>query len=106
MTQKNITINDIARNLNVSPSTVSRALNNSSKISDRTKLLVHEKARELGYEINLIASSLSKENTGTIGLVIPSINRYFFSQAVSGIESVARENGVPFDHCANRREFR
>ncbi len=93
MSRRNITINDIASSLNVAPSTVSRALNNSSRISEKTRIRVQEKARELGYEINLIASSLSKEETGTIGLIIPGINRFFFSQAASGVESVVRDRG-------------
>lgn len=92
MSKKNITINDIARSLDIAPSTVSRALNDSRRISEATRQKVRQKARELGYELNLIASSLSKHRTGTMGLVVPNISQSFFSLAVSGIESVTREN--------------
>ncbi len=93
MSNKNITINDIALSLSIAPSTVSRALNSSPRISEATRHKVLQKAQELGYELNLIASSLSKHRTGTIGLIVPNINQFFFSQAVSGIEAVTRENG-------------
>lgn len=93
MSVTNITINDIARELNVSPSTISRALNNKSQISEKTKKLVRQKAAELGYDINLVASSLSKNKSTIIGVLLPNINRYFFSQVVSGIESLANDKG-------------
>ncbi len=93
MPVSNVTINDIARELKVAPSTISRALNNKSQISEKTKKLVRQKAAELGYDINLVASSLSKNKTNIIGVLLPNINRYFFSQVVSGIESVAYDKG-------------
>lgn len=93
MSKTTITINDIARELDVAPSTVSRALNNSSKISEKTKKLIHEKAAELGYDLNLVASSLSRNKTNIIGVVVPNISSYFYSQAVSGIEAMAYDAG-------------
>ena len=93
MEKKGITINDIASALEISPSTVSRALNNSSKISEETKQKVWETASDLGYELNLVASSLSKRKTNVIGVILPVINRFFFSQILSGIEEVAYEHG-------------
>lgn len=88
-----ITINDIAKELNISPSTVSRALNNNMKISDATKEKVKAVARDLGYELNLVASSLSKNKTNVIGVIIPHLGSQFFAKALSGIQEVARENG-------------
>ncbi|MCT4590930.1 MAG: LacI family transcriptional regulator [Carboxylicivirga sp.] len=88
-----ITINDIAKELNISPSTVSRALNDNAKISDATKAKVRAVANDLGYELNLIASSLSKNKTNVIGVIIPHIGSQFFARALSGIQEVARGNG-------------
>jgi LacI family transcriptional regulator len=93
MAKSSITINDIAKELNVAPSTVSRALNDSSKISNKTKTLIREKAAELGYDLNMIASGLSRKQTNFIGVVIPSINRHFYSMVVSGIEELAFDSG-------------
>ncbi|MCU4176142.1 LacI family DNA-binding transcriptional regulator [Carboxylicivirga sp. N1Y90] len=88
-----ITINDIAKELNIAASTVSRALNNSTKISEATKQKVRKVAEELGYEINLVASSLSKNKTNLIGVVIPNINSQFFAHALSGIQEEAKAAG-------------
>ncbi|MGM0377901.1 MAG: LacI family DNA-binding transcriptional regulator [Bacteroidota bacterium] len=93
MAKTNITINDIAKELNVAPSTVSRALNDSSKISEKTKTRIHETARSLGYDLNMIASGLSRQQSNIIGVVIPSIDRHFFSQVVGGIEEIAFKSG-------------
>lgn len=88
-----ITINDIAKELGIATSTVSRALNNSNKISDATKKKVHAVAQELGYEINLVASSLSKNKTNLIGVIVPSIYSQFFSKALSAIQKEAKASG-------------
>ncbi|TRX70960.1 LacI family DNA-binding transcriptional regulator [Carboxylicivirga sp. M1479] len=88
-----ITINDIAKELKISPSTVSRALNDNAKISDVTKRKVKAVAQDLGYELNLVASSLSKNKTNIIGVIIPNIGSQFFAKALSGIQEVARSHG-------------
>lgn len=88
-----ITINDIAKELGIAASTVSRALNDSSKISETTKQKVRKVAEELGYELNLVASSLSKNKTNLIGVVVPNINSQFFARALSGIQDEARAAG-------------
>ncbi len=88
-----ITINDIAKELNISPSTVSRALNDNAKISEATKKKVKAVAEDLGYELNLVASSLSKNKTNVIGVIIPNLGSQFFARALSGIQEVARDNG-------------
>lgn len=88
-----ITINDIARELNISPSTVSRALNDSSKISEKTRNEVKAVAARLGYQINQTASALSKNKTNVLGVLLPRLNSHFFSKALSGIEAVAQAKG-------------
>jgi LacI family transcriptional regulator len=93
MGKSKLNITALAKVLKVSPSTVSRALNDSSKISEKTKTRVREKAKELGYELNQVASSLSKNRTGMLGVIVPEIKSYFFSRALSGIEGVAHDSG-------------
>jgi LacI family transcriptional regulator len=93
MAKSSITINDIAREINVAPSTVSRALNNSPKISTATRKKIVDKAEQLGYNLNMVASSLSRRETNTIGVVIPGIDNHFYSQVINGIEELAYNKG-------------
>lgn len=88
-----ITIQDIARELNLTPGTVSRALNDNPRISIETKQLVKEKARELKYQRNKIASSLRSGKSHTIGVIIPSAQMNFFGSVVHGIELMASLEG-------------
>jgi len=83
------TILDIARKLNVTPSTVSRALNNHPAISDATKKAVNRTALRLDYQHNRIASSLRLGKTRILGVMIPSAEINFFGSVVHGIEKVA-----------------
>lgn len=87
-----VTLKQIANALGVSTMTVSRAMNDSDKVSDKTKKKIKEKASELGYTPNHIAKSLLSQKSNTIGVVIPEIHHLFFSQVISGIESVIYEN--------------
>lgn len=90
---KNIpTIKEIAKRLNVSVSTVSRALNDHPRIGLRTKMRVKQLAKELNYEPNSQAIFFKQKKTYVIGVVIPSVREEFFSQAISGIETAATEN--------------
>lgn len=88
-TGKKITIHDIAEKLNVTASTVSRALNGNPRISDSTRKAVLKTARDLNYEPNHIASALRSGRTQLIGMLVPTINRAFFSSIVKGVEEVA-----------------
>ena len=88
-----VTIHDIARELNLTAATVSRALNDHPRISTATKRKVEEKARQLKYRRNKIASSLRSGKSHTIGVIIPSAQMTFFGSVVHGIENVASENG-------------
>lgn len=90
---KSITIKDIARELQISVSTVSRALQNHPDISDRTKELVRDCARRLNYKPNIMASNLRTSKNTTIGVVIPELNHHFFSSILDGIEQTANEAG-------------
>jgi len=83
------TIHDIARELKISASTVSRALNDNPRISQPTKDRIRELALKIGYQPNTIASNLRNQKTNTIGIVVPLINRHFFSAFISGVEEVA-----------------
>lgn len=87
------TIKDIARELNVSSSTVSRALKDYPGISDETKRKVKEMAEKLNYRPNAIALSLRKSRSFTIGVIIPEVVHFFFSTVISGIEEVAFSRG-------------
>lgn len=93
MKQHLVSISDIARELGVSPSTVSRALKDHPGISSGTKSRVREMARKHNYRHNALASSLRKRTTKTIGLIIPEIAHHFFSSVISGIEELAYSNG-------------
>ena len=88
-----VTIHDIARELNISASTVSRALNDNPRISQATKDKIKALALSLGYQPNIIASNLRNQRTNTIGIVVPLINRHFFSTFISGVEDVSFEAG-------------
>jgi LacI family transcriptional regulator len=88
-----ITIKDIARTLNLSTSTVSRALRNSYEINTETKKLVLEYAEKMNYRPNPIALSLRDSKSKSIGVIIPEIANNFFSQLINGIESIAYNMG-------------
>lgn len=87
-----ITIQDIARALNITAATVSRALNNHPAIKETTKKAVKETALKLNYQPNKIASSLRLGKSNIIGVIIPSAEINFFGSVVHGIEKVANEN--------------
>jgi len=84
-----ITIHDIAKELNIDSSTVSRALSDNSRVTQKTKDRILEKAKELGYQRNVLASNLRKNKTNTIGVIVPRISRHFFSSVIAGIEETA-----------------
>ena len=90
---KTITIKDIAGALQLSVSTVSRALNNHPDIAEKTKREVVAYAREYHYRPNQLASSLRTQHNNTIGVVLPDITIWFFSMVLAGIEKVANEAG-------------
>ena len=90
--KKKITLKQIARELDVSISTVSKALKNSKEISKDTIEKVQAFAKLFNYRPNSIALSLKNRQTKTIGVIIPDIVHYFFSKVIRGIETVAAEH--------------
>ncbi len=88
-----ITLKELAKLLNVSVSTVSKALNDSPEISPKTSERVKELARLHNYRPNPVAVNLKKSRTGTIGVVIPNISNSFFARVLSGIEAEAQKHG-------------
>jgi LacI family transcriptional regulator len=85
--EKEITIYDIAKQLNISPATVSRALNDNPSVSVATKKKVNALAERLGYRHNLFASSLRLQKTHTIGVIVHELNSYFITSVLAGIEA-------------------
>lgn len=89
MPSKQPTIKEIAKKLNISASTVSRALHDHPSIGLRTKMRVKELARALDYEPNQTAIFFQQRKTFTIGVILPELSEAFFSAAISGIEDAA-----------------
>jgi len=89
----NVTLKKLADELNMSPSTVSRALRDSHEISQETKDRVKALADKLDFQPNPYASSLRKNKSRTIAVIIPEIQNNFFAQVMNGVEEVARQKG-------------
>jgi len=88
-----VTIKDIARILNISVSTVSRALRDTYDVNQETKERVVALAAELNYKPNFNATGLAKGSTRNIGIVIPHITNYYFSTVITGIQEIAFDHG-------------
>jgi LacI family transcriptional regulator len=99
---KSITIKDIAKELDVSVSTVSRALQNHPDISEHTKQLVRDCAQRLNYKPNIMASNLRTSKNTTIGVILPELNHHFFASVLDGIEQAANEAGYHIVICQTR----
>src|SRR5215203_2419647 len=102
---KNINIRELARELKLSVSTISKALNDSHEISEVTRQRVLETAAKLNYIPNPYASSLRGRKSKNIGVVIPEVADSFFSLAINGIESVAKEKGYHVLICLTHESF-
>ena len=89
MKKEKSTIHDIARKLNITASTVSRALNDHPRISVETKKAVLKAAQKLNYQPNLIAAALRNGKSNIIGIIVPTADRSFFSSVIRGIEEIA-----------------
>ncbi|OOQ57300.1 LacI family DNA-binding transcriptional regulator [Mucilaginibacter pedocola] len=103
--KKRTTIYDIAEKLNLNPSSVSRALNNSSSVNDATKKLILKTAKELNYTRNTLASNLRKGHSKTIGVVVPRINQNFFSNVIAGIEDATYKQGYNLIICQSNEQY-
>tara|TARA_B110000091_G_scaffold176784_1_gene191762 strand:+ start:6535 stop:7566 length:1032 start_codon:yes stop_codon:yes gene_type:complete len=102
---KRLTIKDIAKEFNVSISTVSKALNNSYEISISTKEKIQKFAKENNYKPNFNALSLKNRQTKTIGIIIPNMLNYFFAQVFKGIEKVANDRGYKIISCISNESY-
>jgi LacI family transcriptional regulator len=102
-----LTIKDIARNLGVSVSTVSRALKDHPDISPETKQMIKTYAEQINYRPNVLALGLRRQKSYTIGLIIPAIVHHFFSSVISGMEELAYMEGYNLIICqSNENQHR
>ncbi len=99
------TLKQIAKELGVSVSTVSKALNDSPEISDPTKIRVQEYAKLKNYKPNIIGLNLKNRSTRTIGVIIPNILNPFFAKVFKGIEKVADEKGYKVITCISNESL-
>lgn len=93
------TIYDVAKKARVSIATVSRVLNNSNLVSEKTRLRVKKVMEELNYSPNVIASALTKKSTLTLGLLIPDIANPFFAELARGVEDASSDFGFNIIMC-------
>jgi LacI family transcriptional regulator len=103
--KKKITLKQIAKELDVSISTVSKSMRNSPEIGEETRLKVQAFAKFYHYKPNNIALSLKNRKTKTIGIIIPEIVHHFFSTVINGIEQIANENGYSVVICLSDDSF-
>ena len=91
--EKEVTIYDLAKTLNISIATVSRALKNDPVVSKKTKKKIFELAEKMGYRSNHFASNLRKQKTNTIGIIVHELNSNFITSVLAGVEKVTTEAG-------------
>ncbi len=91
--EKDITIYDIARQLNISAATVSRALQDHKTVNKNTKKKIFELAAQLGYRSNNYASNLRNQHTRTIGVIVHELNSHFITSVLAGIEKITTSAG-------------
>jgi LacI family transcriptional regulator len=106
MKSKRVTIYDLATELGISASYISRALNDHPSVSNKVKEKVRKKANELNYKYNFQAANLRKGTSRTIGVIVPHINQRFFSEAIAGIEEVCFENSYSLIICQSHESFK
>lgn len=102
---KSTTIRDIAKKLNISVSTVSRALSDHPAIKDTTKEAVIKAAKELNYSPNVVAQNFRRNKTNILGIVVPDIVTHFFSATISGIQNEATARGYNIMICQSNENF-
>jgi LacI family transcriptional regulator len=105
MKSKRVTIYDLAKELGISASYISKALNNHPSISEKIKQTVKKKAAELNYRQNSHAANLRQGLSKTIGVIVPHIDQRFFSEAIAGIEDVCFENNHGLIICQSHESF-
>ena len=105
MKKGQITIKDIAKSLNISVSTVSRALNNNPDISLKTRNLVQKYAKEQKYNPNSWAQLLRSNHSSIIGVIVPELANIFFSNVLAGIEDIAGKHGYNVIVCQSNENY-
>lgn len=103
---KQVTLRELAQRLNISISTVSRALHDHPRISRSTKQAVWRLAKELDFQPNPLALNLRMQRTKTIGLLVPKISYPFYASAITGIESVALQKKYNIMICQSNESYR
>lgn len=98
------TIKDVAREAGLTVGTVSRVLNNRGYISDATREKVYQVMKELNYQPNEVARSLSKSKTNTIGVIVPHIVHPYFAKLISNLEKAASDRSYKILLCNSRKE--
>ncbi len=103
--RKKVTLKQLARELNLSISTVSKSLKNDHEISQKTINRVHELANFYNYKPNALAVSLKSSKTKTIGVILPEILNHFFAKALYGIEQEASKRGYKILTCITNESY-
>lgn len=103
---KNITIEELAKRLNVSKSTISRAFRDSFDISEKTKKRILDEADKLGFQPNATAQSLREKRTRRVGVVIPSFTIPFYATAICGMQEIAREENYNLMICQSDESYK
>ncbi len=98
------TIKDVAERAGVTVTTVSRMLNNRVQISPKTREKINQAMKELDYQPNELARSLSKQNSNMIGLIVATANNYFFSKVINSIEHYSAAYGYKLLLCISNHE--
>lgn len=104
MAPKRASISDIAQELNLAVSTVSRALSGHSRISEATRQRVWKLAEQLKYQPNHLAAALRKGRSNTLGVIVPNIDGHFFALVVKGVEEVANKAGYNVMLCQSNED--
>lgn len=102
---KPVTIKDIARKFRCSPSTVSRALNNHPSINEDTRRNLQEYAQKVGYQRNQVSLNLLNTKTASIGVIVPTINNYYESAIIEGIDGVLHPLGYTLNICVTNERY-
>ncbi|WP_405205032.1 LacI family DNA-binding transcriptional regulator [Aquimarina sp. LLG6339-5] len=103
--RKKVTLKQLAKELNLSISTVSKSLKNDSEISQKTINRVHELANFYNYKPNALAVSLKSNKTNTIGVLLPEILNHFYAKVLFGIEQEASKNGYKIVTCITNESY-
>jgi len=103
--KKRVTIYDLSKEMGISASYISKALNDHPSINAKTREAVKKKALELNYKPNSHAANLRQGSSKTIGVIVPHINQSFFSEAIAGIEEVCFENNHSLIICQSHESY-